>query len=89
MPIFDGFRPYTFLYKPRSGPFSGGGPSQLLVKAASSKLSELPIEAVNEQDALSFLFDNFIASRTVPVAPLLDEIAQIWTIFDTGRCSTL
>ena len=85
MPNFDGFRPYTFLYKPRSGPFSGGGPPQLLVKAASSKLSEIPIEAVNKQNVLSFLIDKFTASRTVPVAPLLDEITQIWTIFDTDR----
>ena len=43
------------------------------------------LEAVNEQNALSFLIDKFTASRTVPVAPLLDEIAQIWTIFDTDR----
>ena len=85
MPNLDPLRPYTFLWKPRSGPFSGGGPSQILVKLASSKLSEVPIEAVNEQNALSFLFDNFTASRTVPVAPLLDEITQIWTIFGAER----
>ena len=81
MPNFDPLRPYTFLYKPRSGPFSGGGPPQLLVKTASSKSYEVPIEAVNGENAPSCLFDNFTASLTVPVAPLLDGITKIWTIF--------
>ena len=40
---------------------------------------------MNKKNVLSFLIDKFTASRTVPVAPLLDEIAQIWTIFDDER----
>ena len=75
----------SFINRDLDHAFSGGGPPHLWVKIASSKSYEVPIEAVNGENAPSCLFDNFTASLTVPVAPLLDGITKIWTIFGAER----